>query len=267
VATLVLGPKPLTLSWSNALRGTELYDGQDVGTFATDWHFHEGLQLVAVTRGERHYEFKARRIVAQPGQLIIVPPRLVHRARCPDGSTSSFRIATLPSVCLNATMPDTPVAWSTTELFDSFLSIFGSLKAEGRQEPTATIISGLERLVSERNPASILRTSSIPAFVLDIEAYLFRSFDSLPTLGYLSSLAGVSPYHLTHAFTKHVGISPLAYHLLGRLMRSRKLIAQGCSLTETSLSLSFSDQSHFGRQFRKVYGMTPGRYQQSLASA
>jgi AraC-like DNA-binding protein len=267
VATSVSDPGPLTLSWSNALRGTELYDGEYVGTFATDWHFHEGLQLVAVTRGERHYEFRSGRIIAQPGQLVVVPPRLIHRAHCPDGSTSSFRIATLPSVCLDATMPQTPVAWSATKLFDSFLSIFESLKAEGRQEPTATIIGGLEALMCQSNPAGTLQTSSIPAFVLDIEAYLFRSFDRIPTLSYLSSRAGVSTYHLTHAFTKHVGISPLAYHARGRLMRSRKLIAQGCSLAETSHSLSFSDQSHFGRQFKRVYGMTPGRYQQSLASA
>jgi AraC-like DNA-binding protein len=267
VATVLSEPRTLTLSWSEALRGAELYVGQDVRAFATDWHFHEGLQLVAVIRGERNYEFKSGSIVAQPGQLVIVPPRLVHRAHCPDGSTTSFRIATLPSVCLNAAIPESPLAWSTTKLFDSFLSIFESLKEEGRHGPTATIISGVETLLSESNLASTLPTSSIPAFVLHIEAYLLRSFDRIPSLSFLSSLAGVSPYHLTHSFTKHVGLSPLAYHARARLMRSRKLIAQGCSLTETSLSLSFSDQSHFGRQFKRVYGMTPGQYQQSLASA
>jgi hypothetical protein len=74
VAKLPLVRKPLRLCWSEAISGTELYDGENVDTFTTDWHFHEGWQLVAVTKGARHYEFKAGSIVAQPGRLLLVPP-------------------------------------------------------------------------------------------------------------------------------------------------------------------------------------------------
>jgi AraC-like DNA-binding protein len=30
--------------------------------------------------------------------------------------------------------------------------------------------------------------------------------------------------------------------------------------------LRYSDQSHFGRHFKRVYGMTPGEYQGSAAA-
>ncbi len=43
--------KSLRLSWSEAISGAELYDCKDVETFATDWHLHEGWQLIAVTKG------------------------------------------------------------------------------------------------------------------------------------------------------------------------------------------------------------------------
>jgi AraC-like DNA-binding protein len=35
----------------------------------------------------------------------------------------------------------------------------------------------------------------------------------------------------------------------------------------TDAYLNFSDQSHFGRHFRRVYGMTPGAYQQNVAES
>ncbi len=259
--------KPLRLSWSGALRGAELYDGENVGTFATDWHFHEGCQLVAVTRGERHYEFKSSRIVARPGQLVFVPPRFVHRAHCVDGASTSFRIATLPAFNHSTEIPLIPVVLPTSKLFDSFISLFESLKPYGENGSNAAALGGLEAILRESGLAANSQTVSPPAFVMQIESYLTKSLKNPPSLSSLSSLAGVSSYHLAHAFTKHVGLSPLAFHVRARLMRSRKSIAQGRSLAETSLSLSFSDQSHFGRQFRRVYGMTPGEYKRSLVSA
>jgi AraC-like DNA-binding protein len=100
-----------------------------------------------------------------------------------------------------------------------------------------------------------------------MEAYLLKALDRVPSLDALSSLAGVSRYHLSHAFTRHTGLSPLAFHTRARLIRARRLIAEGSSLADASLLLSFSDQSHFGRQFKTVYGMTPGEYRQSLEMA
>lgn len=256
----------LKLSWSHTLSGAELYDGERVETFTTDWHFHEGWQLVAVTNGERHYEFHASRIVARPGDLVLVPPGLMHRARCPNAGNTSFRIATLPAVCLGLDAAATPVVWPTPKLFDRFISLFESLKDEHRQASEA-VLAGLRDLLTRSSVANTSPEPSSPAFVRRIASFLLSSFEKPPSLEFLALMAGVNSYHLTHTFTRHVGLPPLAFHTRARLMRSRKLIAEGSSLAEASLALSVSDQSHFGRQFRRVYGMTPGQYQQSLTAA
>lgn len=258
--------KQLRLSWSEAISGTELYDGENVETFATDWHFHEGWQLVAVTRGERHYQFKSGAIVAKPGRLILVPPRLVHRAHCLDQGNTSFKIATLPAVHLNVEAAAAPISWFTPKLFDTFISIFQSLKVDGKRESKEAVLSRLQTILGESIATSTLGFSAPPVFVVQVESYLLKSLEKVPSLDSLSSMAGVNRYHFAHTFTRHVGLSPLAFHTRARLMRSRKLISEGCSLADTSLSLSFSDQSHFGRHFKRVYGMTPRQYQESLAS-
>lgn len=266
VAELPSVRKQLRLCWSEAISGTELYDGENIEAFATDWHFHEGWQLVAVTRGERHYQFKSGSIVAKPGRLVLVPPRFVHRAHCLDQGNTSFKIATLPAVHLNVEAPAAPLSWLTPKLFDTFISVFESLKNEEKHEPKAAILPRLQTILDESIATSTLGFSAPPAFVIQVESYLLKSLEKVPSLDSLSSLAGVNRYHFAHAFTRHVGLSPLAFHTRARLMRSRKLISEGWSIADTSLSLSFSDQSHFGRHFKRVYGMTPRQYQQSLAS-
>jgi AraC-like DNA-binding protein len=258
--------KPLKLAWSEAIVGAELYDGEDVQTFSTGWHFHEGWQLVAVTKGKRHYQFREGSIIAKPGQLVLVPPRVVHRARCLDEGKTSFKIATLPAVGLTVQAPAAPISWPTPKLFGDFISVFESLKADGNHEPQAATLDRLEMILRESRATGAQRNSAPPLFVRQIESYLLTSLDNVPSLDSISSMAGVSRYHFAHAFSKYIGLSPLAFHTRARLLRARKLISQGWSLADTSHSLSFSDQSHFGRQFRKVYGMTPGAYQENIAA-
>jgi len=259
-----LDRRSLRLSWSDTVAGAELYVGEDVKFFTSDWHFHEGWQLVSVTKGERRYEFKSGTVIAKPGQLVLLPPRLVHRAHCLEGSHTNFRIATLPADFGEMMVPGTPRISPSPRHLNVFTSTFKSLKAVGEHDMRASDLFGLCAIFRESRPVSILPSSAAPAFVLRIEQYLLKALDRIPSLDALSSLAGVSRYHLSHAFTKHIGLSPLAFHTRARLIRARRLIAEGSSLADASFHLSFTDQSHFGRQFKTVYGMTPGEYRQSL---
>jgi AraC-like DNA-binding protein len=44
-----------------------------------------------------------------------------------------------------------------------------------------------------------------------------------------------------------------------RIARARELICAGTELSETAQLAGFCDQAHPTREFRKVYGVTPGR--------
>jgi AraC-like DNA-binding protein len=57
--------------------------------------------------------------------------------------------------------------------------------------------------------------------------------------------------------------SPYRYLLMRRLDRARHLMRSGVSLAEAAAASGFADQSHMSRQFKKAYGVSPGRWQRA----
>lgn len=75
----------------------------------------------------------------------------------------------------------------------------------------------------------------------------------------LASIAGLSESHFSRAFKESVGMSPHRYVSWRRIEVAAKMIADTQRpLSEISLAVGFSDQSHFTRMFRRLTGETPG---------
>lgn len=74
----------------------------------------------------------------------------------------------------------------------------------------------------------------------------------------LSSLAGLSRSHFSHAFRASVGQTPHAHIIRLRIDRAMKLMAEtDLPMSEISLAVGFSDQAHFSNKFRQTINMTP----------
>nr|WP_251035969.1 AraC family transcriptional regulator [Paenibacillus sp. ISL-20] len=77
----------------------------------------------------------------------------------------------------------------------------------------------------------------------------------------LAAWAGVHRSHLTRAFTRRYGISPSRYmQQLIMEKATRLLSAEGISITQTALSLGYSDLFTFSRAFTRYFGMTPSAF-------
>lgn len=256
--------KPLRLSRSGVIEGAELYQGRLVDKFDTGWHLHEGWQFVAVTHGERRYQFKSGTIVAKPGHLVLLPPNLVHRAEGVKHERASFKIATFPTLQLSEPSAPMPVELSDSTLFERFLAAYQTLQESRSCEDKTAALSHIQTILSATGSMSVELAFRTPAFVMETQARLLQSLDNVPSLASLAARACVSSYHLAHTFTKFIGLSPLAFHARARLLRSRTLISEGSRLIDVALSLGFADQSHFGRHFKSVYAMTPKEYRQNI---
>ena len=92
--------------------------------------------------------------------------------------------------------------------------------------------------------------------------YVEEHLDAAPTLEQLAAVARLSPYHFARQFKKATGLPPHQYVILRRVERARQLLhaGTGLSLAEVALHAGFSDQSQFSRHFKRLVGVTPGRF-------
>jgi AraC-like DNA-binding protein len=78
------------------------------------------------------------------------------------------------------------------------------------------------------------------------------------SLGALSTMAGLSPYHFARAFQQSVGMPPHRYLLRRRVEHVEQMLRDTqLPLAQIALEAGFSDQSHLARHFRRLTGMPP----------
>jgi AraC family transcriptional regulator len=82
----------------------------------------------------------------------------------------------------------------------------------------------------------------------------------------LAAIAGLSPHHFGAAFKTSVGKSPHQFVVEKRVRRALDLLGEeGLSIAAIARVTGFSSPSHLITNFRRVIGMTPGRFRRSLA--
>jgi AraC-like DNA-binding protein len=80
----------------------------------------------------------------------------------------------------------------------------------------------------------------------------------------LARQAGVSKYHFLRIFKESTGLPPHAYLVQQRVELAKGFIEKGLDLSQSALKAGFSDQAHMTRQFKGIFGVTPGAFRKSL---
>ena len=76
-----------------------------------------------------------------------------------------------------------------------------------------------------------------------------------------AAAAGVSQSHLRALFKKWLGESPRQFHTRYRIEQAARLLnEQQLSVSEVAYHLGFADMHHFSRTFKRVMGLSPGKY-------
>jgi AraC family transcriptional regulator len=105
-----------------------------------------------------------------------------------------------------------------------------------------------------------------PIWLKKASEIIHARFTERLSLAELSSSVGVHPVHLAREFRRFF------HRTVGQEMRylrielaCRELGNRSYTLNDVALMAGFSDQSHFGRTFKNVTGMTPVQFQAQIA--
>jgi AraC family transcriptional regulator len=105
-----------------------------------------------------------------------------------------------------------------------------------------------------------------PAALRSVMGYMHDHIDQHIALDELSNVARVSRFQLIRLFRASTGLTPMKYLESRRIEFARKLIRENnMSMAEIAVEVSFVDQSHFVKRFRRHAGSTPGQYAAEIA--
>lgn len=78
---------------------------------------------------------------------------------------------------------------------------------------------------------------------------------------------GLSSSRISRLFKSEMGMTLGRYIKRGRLERARELLGTtNLTVKETLFEVGLSDPSHFGRDFRRAYGLSPAQYRKLSSS-
>jgi len=83
------------------------------------------------------------------------------------------------------------------------------------------------------------------------------------TLNDMARAVNLTSFHFCHLFKAEIGRSPVRYLKALRLERARDLLeTTSLSVKEIRASVGLNDESHFARDFRALYSLTPQQHRE-----
>jgi AraC-like DNA-binding protein len=235
-------------------------------------HTHDQFGIGIILRGAQK-SLSGRGIVeAEAGDVITVNPGEVHDGSPVGDVGRAWKMLYFDPAALaepihilsdgKITMAElTHPALTDPAAAAGFRSLFRAVtdKNGGNSEIEAAekLLILLERLIRQHSGE---REFNVPSAIKQARSRIDDDPVSQLSLNELAAIGGVSQFQLIRGFSRLTGLTPHAYLVQRRLLRARKMIASGETLTNSAHASGFADQSHMTRLFVSAYGMSPGQY-------
>lgn len=223
--------------------------------FTIPSHRHNTGRLIYAASGTMTIETPDGAYVVPPTRALFVPPRIKHSVN------SSGKVEQRSLDLAKTTLARLPAVCRVIAVTPLLREIILRLAEVGPNYPPDSHTSRIAALV----PQEIAQARTLPlALPLPKDPRLRRLCDLLidnpadaRPLTVLGQVVGASTRTLTRLFRSEVAMSFVTWRQQARLMRALALLAEGCSVTETSLTVGYESISTFIRLHRRLLGITP----------
>lgn len=236
-------------------------------------HVHEGFVFTVIQNGAQRFRHRGSDHLAPQGSMVLINPDEVHtgskahddgwryRGFYPDnrqvlGVLQELDLAGggMPGFAVSV-LHDPQLHSAFTQLH---LLLEGGADALQQQvvwrEAVLLLFQRYAKIAEPRAPGRETRA------VEQAKELLSSQMAAPPSLEALAMAVNLSPFHFARVFRRATGLPPHAWLKQRRLSQARALLKQGCMPLHVAMQLGFADQSHLSRQFKQVFGVSPGAY-------
>lgn len=245
-------------------------------------HINNYLEIYVFVEGNHKYIVGNRLYDLQPGDIVLINPRQVHKAlpmtagmyerfyllvdvHCFDGLHHNPLIQILNAPAGSHRI--SPDGAHRRQMLSLLHSISHCFRAENdRQLMALGLLLQLMDMLTEQlqteSPATV--TPAVPALLEKILNYVAENTAQLQTTAQIADALGFTPQYLSSYFTGQIGTPLKTYLQAQKIALAKDLLDKGADVTTACFRCGFNDCSYFIRIFKKYVGMTPLHYKQTL---
>ncbi|MGV9642786.1 AraC family transcriptional regulator [Streptomyces sp. NPDC003514] len=263
-----MGTREDVTAWRPRVPGvTEVFHAHFTD-YAYPMHVHEAWTLLIVDDGAVRYDLDRHEHGTPHDTVSLLPPHVPHNGSPATPHGFRKRVLYLDGTRLGDDLIGPAV--DSPDLRDPVLRRrVGQLHAVLAHPGDELEADSRLTLIGDRLRACLLPRTAAPAGRRDpvLARRLRELLDERVVPGIAldeaAALVQAHPTHLVRSFSAAYGIAPHQYLMSRRVGRARRLLLEGRAPAEVAAATGFYDQSHLTRHFRRLVGVTPGRYRGS----
>lgn len=234
------------------------------------FHDHDFFEIYWFLDGDVEYLVEGSSFQLKPYEMVVVPPRMMHRALHKDTSVYERIVCFMQPEFFTqyycesylSELQQVPIRLTAEQVFSSGLTgLLERLRqytnhfAKTDRSVWLSFILELLCILHQIGEEKALVCKDTP--VQRIISHLNQHMEKPISLEQLAKNMYLSKEHLCRSFKKATGYTIVSYLNHIRINRVRELALQGMTLNEASIQAGFSNYAHFYKAFYKENGLSP----------
>jgi AraC-like DNA-binding protein len=226
-------------------------------------HRHDTYAIGITLGGVQVFDYRGATRRSLPGQILVLHPDERHDGRAGTAEPFRYRTIYVEPAMLQRTLGGRPLPFieggvsTNVALRRAVVPLLEDLDRPLDEleyhDGLGALADALAAAAGEPPPLATARYDATRR----ARAYLDAHWDRSVALAELEAVADQDRWQLSRDFRAVFGTSPYRYLILRRLDRGRSMLLAGRAIADVALTCAFADQSHFTRQFKRAFGVTP----------
>lgn len=249
-----------------------------------DFHLHDRFEIYFFISGNVNYFIEKKMYTLHYGDLLLMNGHEIHKPSFSPGepyerivihfdaaipqslSSPSFNLL---NCYINRPLGEQNLISLNRKQCEEILKLFGKMEVLGDETSNGSdvlklatfleLLVFINRVFSSTLPPEE-ELPSVPEKLAPILDYIDSNLENDLSLEFLERHFYINRFHLTRLFKKVTSSSLHEYIQYKRISRAKKLLFDGCNVTEACTRSGFNDYSNFLRMFKRTVGISPGQY-------